>query len=99
MRKNTNQLLITASPLRIFLFLTRFQQEHLQEVIQFLAKHKLLFRRNKNEKQINASGFLCKNANYIAESIEPITPDQFLIISDFLYSKTLVIGILYKNQI
>jgi hypothetical protein len=101
MMQNTNQALneITTSSLRVFLFVTHLQQEQLQEIIQFLHRHKLIFHRIKNEKQRNAYNYLRKNANYIAESIEPITSEQFVIIGNFLCSKTLVIGFFYKNQI
>lgn len=101
MIQDRNQALIvtTASPLRVFLFVTLLQREQLQDIIHFLHKHKLILHRVKNEKQINACTYLRKNANYIAESIAPITTEQFLIISDFLCSKTLVIGFFYKDQI
>jgi hypothetical protein len=97
--RNQSLIITTASSLRVFLFVTHLQREQLQDIIQFLYKHKLIVHRIKHEKQINACNYLRKNANYIAESIAPITVEQFSIISNFLCSKTLVIGFFYKNQI
>lgn len=83
----------------MFFFLAHIQREQLQQVIQFLQKHDLIFHRIKNEKQRTASSYLRQNANYMAESTKPITQEQFLTISNFLCSKTLVVGFSYGKQI
>lgn len=89
----------TNKNLTIYFYLTHVKREEIGTLIQFLQKFNLSFHRIKNEKQKQASNFLRKNSNFLAQSSKPITVDEFRMISQFINTQAIAVGFEYENII
>ena len=95
---------LTKSNIRLSSFLTVFfyipQKKNIDmvNIIQFLQRYEISFKRFNNKNCDKFLHFVQNNANYIAESKNPILTENFEVINRFLSSKLIVVAFFYRNQ-
>jgi hypothetical protein len=88
-----------ASFLTVFFYLPQNQRENVENLIQFLQKHHMNFGRIQNETYWGPLHQVVKNANFVAQSYQPLSKVEFEFLSQFFVSKVILVAFFYKNQI
>ena len=85
--------------LKIFFYLTQTQRKKIEYLFHFLQKYKLKLGFLTKEKRFHLSHYFQGNANFIAQSIQPISQSDFATISFFLSSQVIIVSFFYQDQI
>ena len=85
-----------SSFLTIFFYVPDTKQ--LGDVIPFLQKYEMSFKRSIRNNGDPLFDYFQKNTNYIAQSKKSISPTNLEIIQRFLCSKLIVVTFFYQNK-
>jgi hypothetical protein len=85
--------------LKVFFYINQIQREKIEALGHFLQQYKIKLNFLTKEKRFFLARYFKVKANFIVQSMQPISQSDFICIINFLSLQVIVVSFSYQNQI